>query len=473
MKSKRIFTLLSAFTILLFSNNIYAKSMNEIFDEINATGNIGGYSSVQGQTMNHYAGGSAYVRTPNNTYNLAHITPPSYSAGCGGIDLYMGGFSFINKEQFVAMAKNIGSNALGYGFKLAIQNLCPTCDNVMQNLQQVTQAINRMNIDSCEAAKGIVNMTFGDRVLKGQEQSAMNVGTAKNWWSDMTDAWRNLKKSPQKISETNQRIIENNPSEADNITAKGNIVWRALQKANGLTNDEKMLMMSIIGTIIIDDDGKTTRTLPPVVNDLSMFVGSKDINATLNRVQLYVCDTTVDCKNPTIQEKDIPSFKSMVKIKLNLLKNAIAQRQDLGSQSKELMDFVYSVDIPVYKLIASTVRLNNTTVTDVVLENISDYIAAKYAKAYTDMIAKDVRHILTNYAHNTSSTAYSDSLQMLLTHLVNWQNKINSDVIVANTRMNVNANIISQIQLMEKAAMNVASEALRTSLIFGQSLQTK
>ncbi|MFX5809117.1 conjugal transfer protein TraH, partial [Acinetobacter baumannii] len=72
-------------------------------------------------------------------------------------DLYMGGFSYVNKEQFVAMLKNIGSNALGYGFKLALQNLCPTCDNVMQALQAVSQQVNRLNIDSCEAAKGIVN----------------------------------------------------------------------------------------------------------------------------------------------------------------------------------------------------------------------------------------------------------------------------------------------------------------------------
>ncbi len=45
------------------------------------------------------------MRTPNTTYNLAAITPPSANAGCGGIDLYMGGFSFVNKEQFVAMLK--------------------------------------------------------------------------------------------------------------------------------------------------------------------------------------------------------------------------------------------------------------------------------------------------------------------------------------------------------------------------------
>ena len=96
-----------------------------------------GEAVLQGQTMNLYTGGSLFMRMPKRTYQLATVTPPSWNAGCGGIDLFAGGFSYINKEQFVAMLRNIGSNALGYGFKLAIQNQCPTCDNVMQALQAI------------------------------------------------------------------------------------------------------------------------------------------------------------------------------------------------------------------------------------------------------------------------------------------------------------------------------------------------
>ncbi|EOZ4603688.1 conjugal transfer protein TraH [Acinetobacter baumannii] len=160
------------------SANADPASMQEVFDQINARGNVTQPTAIQGQTMNYMTGGSLFMRTPNTTYNLAAITPPSANAGCGGIDLYMGGFSFVNKEQFVAMLKNIGSNALGYGFKLALQNLCPTCDNVLQALQSASQQINRMNIDSCEAAKGIVNAATSTVALRGREQSSMNFGTS-------------------------------------------------------------------------------------------------------------------------------------------------------------------------------------------------------------------------------------------------------------------------------------------------------
>ena len=87
--------------------------MQDWFNDIGAYGNVTGANAYRGQTMNFYTGGSLYMRTPVRNYPLASITPPSFRAGCGGIDLYAGSFSFINKDQFVALLRNIGNNAIG------------------------------------------------------------------------------------------------------------------------------------------------------------------------------------------------------------------------------------------------------------------------------------------------------------------------------------------------------------------------
>jgi conjugative transfer pilus assembly protein TraH len=76
--------------------------MQDWFNDIGAYGNVTGPNAYRGQTMNLYTGGSLYMRTPVRNYQLASIAPPSFTAGCGGIDLFAGSFSFINKEQFVA-----------------------------------------------------------------------------------------------------------------------------------------------------------------------------------------------------------------------------------------------------------------------------------------------------------------------------------------------------------------------------------
>jgi hypothetical protein len=61
--------------------------MQDWFNDIGAYGNVTGPNAYRGQTMNFYTGGSLYMRTPVRNYPLASITPPSFRAGCGGIDL--------------------------------------------------------------------------------------------------------------------------------------------------------------------------------------------------------------------------------------------------------------------------------------------------------------------------------------------------------------------------------------------------
>ena len=44
--------------------------------------------------------GTFRVRSPINSINLVNLTAPEIRAGCGGIDLYGGSFTFINTDQF-------------------------------------------------------------------------------------------------------------------------------------------------------------------------------------------------------------------------------------------------------------------------------------------------------------------------------------------------------------------------------------
>ncbi|MGN4155959.1 conjugal transfer protein TraH, partial [Burkholderia gladioli] len=113
MKPTRWMAALVAAVMIVAPVCAQAMSMQQVFDSINAMGNVSSPRALQGETMDMYSGGSVFMRTPHKTYQLASVTAPDWGAGCGGIDLFAGGFSFINKEQFVALLRNIGSNALG------------------------------------------------------------------------------------------------------------------------------------------------------------------------------------------------------------------------------------------------------------------------------------------------------------------------------------------------------------------------
>ena len=50
---------------------------------------------VSNQFRGTISGGGVYVRAPISNLQVMSLDPPRLSIGCGGIDLYLGSFSFI------------------------------------------------------------------------------------------------------------------------------------------------------------------------------------------------------------------------------------------------------------------------------------------------------------------------------------------------------------------------------------------
>ena len=80
-------------------------------------------TAYQGQQAGYATLGSLYVRTQPRNTSLAHIQLPSVRAGCGGIDIFGGSFSFISKEELIKLMEAIMQNAAGFAFELALESL--------------------------------------------------------------------------------------------------------------------------------------------------------------------------------------------------------------------------------------------------------------------------------------------------------------------------------------------------------------
>ena len=55
-----------------------------------------------GQQRGYYSGGSFSARWPNTTSYPLTVEIPRIKSGCGGIDMFMGGYSFMNKDYLVS-----------------------------------------------------------------------------------------------------------------------------------------------------------------------------------------------------------------------------------------------------------------------------------------------------------------------------------------------------------------------------------
>ncbi len=445
-------------------------SMQELFDSVNAQGNVTNPAILQGQTMNLYTGGSLFMRMPKRTYNIASGTPPSWNAGCGGIDLFMGGFSFINKEQFVGMLRNIGSNALGYGFKLAIQNLCPTCDNVMQALQATAQQVNRLNIDSCEAAKGIVNAAASDTWTRGRQEAAKNFGVDSNIFENITDAWTKVMHDAKKADETMKDAGNAKPEVKDQLPI-GNVVWKALKKMEGITDEHRMVLMSMIGSTIFPTDGKAKNPISLARKEITVetLVGTRSTSENIT-VPIWRCDTTEadGCLHPTEEEITTKSFKTMVSEKMAAISNKIADRSDYEDLDS-VLGFLNVTDLPIYKMLAVTTSLNNTGMAEALIGRYQDLIAAKYAEVYIQRAVADLRASINKFL-NVTDTTQAATLNKLKPQLEGISQSAKKVLSIAYSQTISTYDIAQEVQYMERALNANLSQTLRNSLAFGKSL---
>jgi conjugative transfer pilus assembly protein TraH len=465
MKLKRALAQVTALaTALMFTSAVCAESMKEIFDSLNANTNVSSPAILQGQTMNMYQGGSVFMRAPTRTYNLVSFTPPSYSAGCGGIDLYMGGFSHINK------------NAIGYAFKLAIQNLCPTCDNVMTSLSDMANKVNRLNIDSCEAAKGIVNASLPESFQKNSVNTAINAGTFSGYFADLSDAWDNVKNSAPNTKQALQEVRNRVPAEAESIS-EGNIVWKALNKQAHLGSSAaamkyRMVLMSLIGTVILrpGDTTQPIQTIPPAEITVEALTGIGDPTKT-STIKYLECAPTdlVECLNPTLQPIGEFSLGGLVGEKIEALIDKISKRQAHASVP-DLTAFLNTTEFPVYKMVAVSTSLGNTVLADSLMARWKALIAANYASAYLTRAAKDLR---TAIAHYKNSAGPDVTAQLVEAEGRIAQVEASTRAVLANlyAQTLTNYRVAEELQHIERSMSNQMSQPLRQSMAFSKSLR--
>ena len=75
--------------------------------------------------------------------HLFSAQAPRFKVGCGGIDLFMGGFSFLNVNYLVQKFQKILQAAPAMAFDLALSTLCQQCSNIMKSLEALANELQR------------------------------------------------------------------------------------------------------------------------------------------------------------------------------------------------------------------------------------------------------------------------------------------------------------------------------------------
>jgi conjugative transfer pilus assembly protein TraH len=312
------------------ANASLAQELNSMFSEMS---NHTAPGVHQSQRRGVVFGGRMTTKNRIINQNVVSFIPPHIKAGCGGIDMFGGSFSFINSEQLVQLMRAVAQNAIGYAFQLALDAVCAPCSKHIAFLQDTISKLNQHLGNSCQLAQGLVDT--GLRALtetqrKDEENKATDTGVSTDsLWSRIKESAKNLKKDK--------------PAEYQKLI--GNVTWNELQK-NRVSNwfrhgdtDLMEAMLSVAGSIIVGDlidvpnpspgseGGKTNKitTLDGYVLTLQELAFGSDSGRV---VRLYDCSSNrTSCAGsdgatpPTI--KEVHNFEGVeMKIRNALLGTA-------------------------------------------------------------------------------------------------------------------------------------------------------
>jgi conjugative transfer pilus assembly protein TraH len=411
MFKKRLIASIIAFTFSASANADVQSDMQSWFNDIGVYGNLTGAQVLNGQTGTTFTGGNLYMRMPQRNYQLMNVALPSAKAGCGGIDLFAGSFSFINAEQLTAMLRNMANNAIGVAFQLAIESVSPELSDIMKWAQDLASKANNMSLNSCQMAQGLVKAAWPDALQSEQVKTKMGKMPDLNMATDSFQAfWKTLTDGPSTNQAENSQIAQQDPGTKASMVPT-NVVWEALKRMTNADDQIKLLMMSMTGTVTIEPINgdnpnakpKITYVPPPEKIDFKDFIG--DPAQPGKQINIFACGDD-DCMNIGTQTATALSFSKYAHDRIASIISKVQARQSQSLTSQEYA-ILQGTNIPLWKLISLT---SAGPAAESMIDMASQAIAIDMAYTYFNEMSKELEKTVSG-SRGISSTVAAEQLK--------------------------------------------------------------
>jgi conjugative transfer pilus assembly protein TraH len=398
---KKVLKTLTVFVVCeaLIMAPAHATFMDDFYTSAGAAVNVTPAQVRMTGAGNFVTGGSVVWRVPNRGFTPLLWQPPGVKAGCGGIDMYLGSFGFANTAQFVNYLRNVGQNALGLFFKMALKSMSPELEGAITEL---TAEINKMNAlakSSCQMAS---SMLTGAGITQQAMDGAM--ASAKRWAvgdgsaSDDATASQNYDAN---LSASQAKVDAGAVNSGGNAVKKvaRNYVWSAMNSGvlTDMPDSKKQIAMSLIGAYGNTIIAASPDQLKPVTQEATIkLVDLVGTSATPNvNLSVLVCDETSECKEPAPAPQLVVPFARIAYNNLVQLRDKIETRAPLTAADDAALQMLGMTSMPVWKVLELTSTPALHWLSDTYIEKFSNVIGYEMAIQFLIQFTQDVEKTMT------------------------------------------------------------------------------
>jgi len=339
----------------------------------------------EGQKRGYVTFGQFQARVPMQKDYLLSIEAPRLKVGCGGIDMFLGGLSFLNFDLLVQKAQRIIQAAPFMAFQIALQVLLPQVASTLEAIEAIINQLNNLALDECKAEKAIVATAVDvikdpssvekkmSDIAQSFKESEFVKGISSNW-QKMTESFKNTGSSKVTASDA----VSGCPDQLKDVFATNGSLLAKVASQVGLGGDTDMVKVirGLIGDVEISVQQNVIR---------ATYIKPCDDNGpdpysrlTSSSLPLYRRPQGGSCE--LVQDKGV--LESSIR---NMLAQVQADMINKSAFASDVTNFIQNMPAPVYQIVKASVMSGDSSI----LESSIPLITTAYAYfLISDTLAK-------------------------------------------------------------------------------------
>ncbi|MFK4873835.1 conjugal transfer protein TraH [Novosphingobium sp. ZW T3_23] len=358
--------------------------------------------SFEDQTRGYLTAGGMSGRVDVHNDYLMSMSLPKVRAGCGGIDMFLGGMSFLDPEYLVQKLESILQAAPAVAFQYLLETLDEKMGNIISKMEAATNFLNSIQVNDCRLANRMVQIAKGDDNMSGIIEEMTGYRSVKQGFAKSYQQSREkIEANANNPTEDLKDALANCPAEVTEIFRTGSLLGHAASRIGA--GDWASVMRARVGDVYMRWD--TNDKLPlftPIPQCPRQDTDSPQdfLTGTVQKRALNVPPTSADC-SPDGRGR---GALAMARGRMEAIATKVRTRSALSPDEKQFVANVRT--LPVYRMLEWGVRQG---VVGSVIADTDELVALSLAYQMLNDLTRTIDFAVNNAERGATAAGAADS----------------------------------------------------------------
>lgn len=357
--------------------------------------------SFEDQTRGYLTAGGMSGRVDVHDDYLMSLSLPKVKAGCGGIDMFLGGMSFLDPEYLVEKLESILQAAPAVAFQYLLETLDEKMGNIISKMEAATNYLNSIQVNDCRLANRMVQIARGDDNMSGIIEEMTGYRSVKQGYATSYQQSREkIQANNNNPTEDLKEALENCPPEVTDIFRTGSLLSHAAARVGAA--DWSEVMRARVGDVYMrwnDADKVPLFSAIPACPHQDTDSSDDFLAGRVQRRALNIPATGADCST-----ENGSGALALARTRMEAISDKIRSRGTLTSEERQFVANVRT--LPVYRMLEWGVRQG---VSGSVIADTDELVALTLAYQMLNDLTRSIDYALTNAERGTLAAGSSDA----------------------------------------------------------------